>query len=60
MSYQVGEDIKSGKLQKVLDGYETEPLPINIIHLEGRRTTAKFRSFIDLCVKRLRSNPFIN
>jgi DNA-binding transcriptional LysR family regulator len=60
MSYQVGEDIKSGKLQKVLDGYETEPLPINIIHLEGRRTTAKIRSFIDLCVKRLRSNPFIN
>jgi DNA-binding transcriptional LysR family regulator len=60
MSYQVGEDIKSGKLQKVLVEYETEPLPINIIHLEGRRTTAKIRSFIDLCIERLRANPFIN
>lgn len=60
MSYQVGENIKSGKLQKVLDAYETDPLPINIIHLEGRRTTAKIRAFIDLCVERLKANPFIN
>lgn len=60
MSYQVGEDIKNGKLQRVLDAYETDPLPINIIHLEGRRTTAKIRAFIDLCAERLKANPFIN
>lgn len=60
MSYQVGEDIQEGRLLKVLDTYESDLLPIHIIHLEGRRTTAKIRSFIDLSVERLRANPFIN
>lgn len=60
MSYQVNAEIEDGKLQKILAEYETESLPIHIIHLEGRRATAKIRSFIDLAVERLRANPFIN
>lgn len=60
MSYQIGEELKNGSLTRILRDYETRPLPISIIHLEGRQANAKIRSFIDLAIARLRANPYIN
>ncbi|MGD2117001.1 MAG: LysR family transcriptional regulator [Chromatiales bacterium] len=60
MSYQVGEEFKNGSLKRILREYEPQPLPVNIIHLEGRQANAKIRSFIDLAVDRLRANPYID
>ncbi|WP_428239789.1 LysR family transcriptional regulator [Gynuella sp.] len=60
MSYQVGEELKNGLLVRILCDYESKPLPVNIIHLEGRQANAKIRAFIDLAVARLRANPYIN
>ncbi|WP_448248843.1 LysR family transcriptional regulator [Thalassotalea agariperforans] len=60
MSYQVGEELEKGTLKAVLTGYEEEPLPVNVVNIEGRRANAKVRSFIDIAVERLRQNPFIN
>lgn len=60
MSYQIGEELKNGSLIRILRDYETKPLPVNIIHLEGRQANAKVRSFIDLAVARIRANPYIN
>lgn len=60
MSYQVGEELEKGTLQSVLTGYEEKPLPVNIIRIEGRRSSAKIRSFLDLATKRLEANPFIH
>lgn len=60
MSYQVGEEFKNGSLERILRDYETKPLPVNIIYLEGRQANAKIRSFIDLAVARLRANPYID
>lgn len=60
MSYQVGEDCNEGSLVRILRDYESKPLPVNIIHLEGRQANAKIRSFIDLAVARLRANPYID
>ena len=60
MSYQVGEELKNGSLTCILGEYETNPLPVNIIHLEGRQANAKIRSFIDLAIARLRANPYID
>lgn len=60
MSYQVGEEFKSGKLKRILKGFETKPLPVSIVHLEGRQANAKIRTFIELAVERLRANPYIN
>ena len=59
MSYQVGEELEKGTLQSILTDYEEEPLPVNIIHLEGRRMNAKTRSFIDLAVDLLSKNPLL-
>jgi len=59
MSYQVGEELKNGSLIRILRDYETKPLPVSIVHLEGRQAHAKIRSFIDLAVSRLKLNPDI-
>lgn len=48
MSYQVAPEIDSGKLKILLSEYETAPVPIHIVHREGRYTSTKIRSFIDL------------
>jgi DNA-binding transcriptional LysR family regulator len=60
LSYQIGEHLVAGNLQTVLADYEQEPLPIHIVHPEGRRASAKVRAFIDLAVDRLRANRLIN
>ncbi|WP_110708156.1 LysR family transcriptional regulator [Salinicola sp. CR57] len=54
LSYQVGPDIESGRLQTVLEEHEPAPLPVHLVHVEGRRAAAKVRAFIDFAAPRLR------
>lgn len=56
MSYQVASHIATGKLKRILSGWEPPPLPIHVMHLEGRQTSAKVRSFVELLVDQLRGN----
>jgi DNA-binding transcriptional LysR family regulator len=60
MSYQVGEEFQTGSLVRILQEHEAEPIPINIVYLEGLRASAKIRSFVDLAKERLQTNPLIN
>ncbi len=60
LSYQAVPFIENGSLEVVLSDYEPEPLPIHIVHPEGRHAPAKVRAFIDLAVDRLRSDKRIN
>lgn len=60
MSYQVGEEIRKGKLKRILKNFEPDTLPVSIVHLEGRQANAKIRAFIELAVQRLRENPSID
>ena len=55
-SYQVDADLQSGALISVLEDYETEPLPVHLVHHEGRRVSIKVRSFIDFAQDRLRQS----
>ena len=57
LSYQAAPLLKSGKLKIVLSKFEPPALPIHVVHLDGRRTTAKVRAFVDLAVVWLRANP---
>lgn len=59
LSYQVGPDLIEGRLQSVLDAYEPDPLPIHLVHVEGRRAPAKIRSFIDFSKARLKDTPVL-
>lgn len=57
LSYQVAAHVCSGALQVLLEDFETAPLPVHVVHHEGRRATQKVRAFIDLAVDTLRADP---
>lgn len=56
LSYQIETYLASGQLQTLLSEYEPPPLPIHVIHREGRYASAKVRTFVDLMVAILRSH----
>ena len=56
LSYQVASHIKRGELKTVLSEFEPPALPVHVVHLDGRRPTAKVRAFVDLIVQRLRAD----
>ena len=56
LSYQIAPQLEAGTLQIILSEYESKPLPIHIIHREGRHASAKVRRFIDLLTVQLRAN----
>lgn len=60
MSYQVAPELESGQLKIVLSEFEPAPVPIHILHREGRYAATKIRSFIDLMAERLRANKSLN
>ena len=60
LSYQVAVHVRSGALQVVLEDFEPAPLPVHVVHHEGRRVTQKVRAFIDLAVDTLRTDPALN
>lgn len=60
LSYQVDRDLQGGGLLTVLDPFEAERLPVHLVHHEGRRVTAKLRSFLDFARDRLRALPVLN
>lgn len=56
-SYQVAAPIDEGRLVTVLSDHERAPVPIHIVHAEGRAGSARLRAFVDFTAKRLRSDP---
>lgn len=60
LSYQVGADLEAGRLEAVLEAYEPPPLPIHLVHSEGRGAVAKIRTFLDLAAERLRASAILN
>ena len=60
LSYQIAPYLADGRLQTVLSGFEIPPLPIHVVHQEGRMVSARVRSFVDYMVERLRAEPALN
>ena len=60
LSYQVAQPLGEGKLTIVLENHEPPPLPIYIVHREGRFASARIRAFVDLMAKRLRADKALN
>lgn len=54
LSYQVADHLRHGRLKTVLSEYEAAPLPVHVVHREGRQAPQRVRAFIDLAVERLR------
>jgi DNA-binding transcriptional LysR family regulator len=60
ISYQIANELAAGKIKTVLSEYEEAPLPVHVIHREGRHGSAKVRSFVDLAVEKLRADTALN
>jgi DNA-binding transcriptional LysR family regulator len=60
LSYQVSEKLASGELVRLLEAYEPIAWPVHIVHREGRYTSAKIRTFVDLMAERLRADSALN
>lgn len=56
LSYQVAPRLASGQLKIILSEFEPAPMPIHVLHREGRYASAKVRSFVDLIAIRLRED----
>ena len=54
LSYQIGSHISTGKLKVILSEFEDDPLPVHVIHREGRYASGKVRSFVDLMTEKLK------
>lgn len=60
MSYQISSQLADGSLKIVLSEYELSPVPVHVLHSEGRYTVAKIRSLIDMLTEDLRADPALN
>ena len=59
LSYQAASEVKAGRLRVILSEFEPEPIPIHVIHREGKRAAARVRAFVDFAVAELRGNPLL-
>lgn len=54
LSYQIVPHLRDGTLQSILRAFEAPPIPVHVVHQEGRMVSAKVRAFVDYMVERLR------
>ena len=59
LSYQAAAEVKAGRLRVILAEFEPEPVPIHVIHREGKHAAARVRAFVDFAVAQLRANPLL-
>jgi DNA-binding transcriptional LysR family regulator len=55
LSYQIDEEVRTGRLQIILADAEPTPLPVQLLAAESRLELAKVRAFVDFAVPRLKS-----
>lgn len=60
MSYQVPDMVRDGRLQMVLTEFEPGPVPVHVLHRQGRRPSAKVRALLDLLIERLRADSALH
>jgi DNA-binding transcriptional LysR family regulator len=53
-SYQAAAAIAAGRLVPILERFEPPPVPVSVLHREGRAPSPKLRAFVALAARRLR------
>lgn len=57
MSYQAAAAIRAGELVVLMEEFEPPPIPIQVVHQEGRRASARVRALVDVLAEGLRADP---
>lgn len=60
LHYQADEFLRAGQLVPVLEAFEPDPVPVHLVYREGRRASARVRSFVDFAVERMRQHPVLS
>jgi DNA-binding transcriptional LysR family regulator len=60
LSYQVEPAVRAGQLKVLLDEFETEPLPVQIVYPDARLMSSRLRVFVDSLREHLRTRPEIH
>lgn len=55
LSYQIAEELRSGALVAVLEGFAPEPMPVSLVYPEAGLLPLKVRAFLDWTAPRLRA-----
>lgn len=58
LQYQVVDAVKANSLKIVLERFETEPVPVSLVHAARGQMPLKMRRFLDFAVPRLRRTLF--
>ena len=58
LSYQTAPYRDAKKLRYVLEEFETEPIPVQVVYPQTKLVTSKVRALVDECVSRLRQVQF--
>ena len=56
LSYMAAPYLADGRLQPILNRYETAPVPVSVVHHEGRHSSRKLRAFLDMAIATLRGD----
>ncbi len=59
LSYMIAPQLRAGRLEILLEGFEPPAVPIHVLHKEPGQTSARVRAVVDHIVQRLRGNPAI-
>lgn len=57
MSYQAAAAIRAGELVVLMEEFEPPPIPIQVVHQEGRRASARVRALVDVLAEGLHADP---
>jgi DNA-binding transcriptional LysR family regulator len=58
LSYMVAPYRKTGQLKYILESFETEPIPVQVVYPQARLMSNRVRVFVDECVAKLRRVKF--
>ncbi len=53
LSYQTAPYRRSNKIRYILEEFETEPVPVQVVYPQTRRLSTTVRAFVDECVRKL-------
>ncbi|HEX5660425.1 MAG TPA: LysR substrate-binding domain-containing protein [Polyangiales bacterium] len=56
LSYQVVDDVRAKRLKILLAAFETPPVPVHVVHVDGRAASRRVRAFVEFAVERLRAS----
>ena len=59
LSYQVADDLTAGRLVRILERYETPPLPVQLVVPGTRHMAARVRRFLDFAAAELATLPVL-